>query len=478
MTFKRFPLNIAGPTSQHRDSSLSSQFTQNFYQEVMRGGRSEISIQSFSGQKLFGSGSGADRGSWEMQGIAYRVAGTILYEVDSAGVHTSRGAISGTQRCTFADDGRNLIICSAGNVWQYTQSTNALVLVTDVNIVGSTAVTFLNNKFIYTNVNIAGGVDFVVSNVGDGTTASGLNAAAVEDDPGSLIRAYAFEDLIYMFTEKTTPLYWNNGDSQPPLDPVTGRVIEKIGLGALHSVANTDEYIYWLGDDRTIYSAISGNAQPISTIPISHAIEAYATVSDAVGYTFRMEGQNFYLLTFPAEGKTWCLNESLGADGWFNLSNDTNRGAYNATSFMRAYDKNLVADQTNGNLYQLDVNTYTNNGTSIQRIRTMSSVHAGLVGEPGQRIQMSKFEIIMKRGVGLITGQGEDPQIIVEYSTDGGLSFEHGESVKVGRLGATDIRVEWFSMMSFYDLIVRLTTSDPVYYSIHSAAIDARAAGI
>ena len=90
---------------------------------------------------------------------------------------------------------------------------------------------------------------------------------------------------------------------------------------------------------------------------------------------------------------------------------------------------------------------------------------------------MSRFEIIMKKGTGLITGQGEDPEIIVEFSIDGGESFEHGEFVKIGRQGNTALKVEWFSLISFYDLIVRITTSDPVYYSIQTAAIDARLAG-
>jgi len=311
MTFETFPLNITGPTAQHRDLSLSAQFTQNFYPELMRGGKEEFTTQSFPGQSLFGEVTGMDRGQWEMQKRGYRITDNTLYEVMSDGSHVSRGFIPGDKRCTFGDDGRNMIICSDGVVQQYTQATSSLITVTDGDIVGSTAVSFLNNKFFYTNVDLESGVDFVVSNVGDGTTASGLNAGAVEDDPGKLVRAYAFEDRMYMFTEKTTPIYWNNGDVQPPLVPVEGRVIEKIGLDALHSVAHTDKFIYWLGDDKMVYRAISGNAQSISSIPIAHAMENYAVTDDAVGYTFRIEGQNFYVLSFPTENVTWCLSEAL-----------------------------------------------------------------------------------------------------------------------------------------------------------------------
>jgi len=389
MPFQTIPINITGPSAEHRDNSLSSQYTQNFYPELMPGGKSEFTTQSFPGQSIFGSVGGADRGQWEMQNIGYRVAGTTLYEVSDAGAHTSRGSISGAERCTFADDGRNLIICSEGNVWQYTQAAQVLVAVADVNIVGSTAVTFLNNKFIYTNVDIDAGVDFVVSNVGDGTTASGLNAGKVEDDPGKLIHAYSFEDQIYMFTERTVPLYWNNGASKPPLDPVTGRSIEKVGLQALHSVANTDDFVYWLGDDLSVHQAISGQAKPISTITMAHAIENYTVTSDAVGFTFRIEGQNFYLLTFPTEDKTWCYSEGLGQDGWFNLSSNLDRGEYNSTSHMFVYNKHLLADRITGDLYKLDINAYTNNTETIHRIRTVGSIHGGMIGQPGKRLEMS-----------------------------------------------------------------------------------------
>ena len=136
-----------------------------------------------------------------------------------------------------------------------------------------------------------------------------------------------------------------------------------------------------------------------------------------------------------------------------------------------------MADAINGNLYQLDLDTFENNGETIQRIRVMPSIHGGLVGNPGKRIQMSRFELILETGVGVISGQGEDPRIMVEASYDGGKSFDDGTWMRIGRLGETNVRAEWFSMKSFYDLVIRITTSDPVHYTIMSAAIDWRLAG-
>jgi len=100
-----------------------------------------------------------------------------------------------------------------------------------------------------------------------------------------------------------------------------------------------------------------------------------------------------------------------------------------------------------------------------------------MIGQPGKRLEMSSFELIMKKGVGLISGQGENPRIMIEYSIDGGDSWATGTWAKVGRQGQTNIKVKWDRMLQFDDLIIRLSTSDPVYYSLQSASIDLRLAG-
>jgi len=92
-------------------------------------------------------------------------------------------------------------------------------------------------------------------------------------------------------------------------------------------------------------------------------------------------------------------------------------------------------------------------------------------------IQMSRFELDMERGVGAISGQGEDPQIMIEASYDGGKSFEAGDWLRVGRLGETSVKLRWDNLKVFTSLIIRLTTSDPVDYTIMSGAIDLRLAG-
>lgn len=471
MSFQTFQVNIVGPSYQVRSKPLSSQSTVNMYQEFDESGRSQVSLQSWPGQVLLGSVLGADRGMHKMANVVYRVAGGFLYEVSSTGEHIERGPIAGESRCIFSNDGENLFIVSAGLVYQYNSQTKEATAVTDPDIVGSNAVSFLNNQFIYTKPNL-----FIVSDVGNGASASGLNAAQAESQPDDLTYAYVFGQVVYMIGEESVEPWYNSGAGSPPFERIDTQIIS-VGTAALHSVASNDNFMYWLGDDRQVYQATSGTQNRVSSIAIAHAMESYADVSDAIGMTLTLEGQNFYILTFPSANKTWAISEGLGDNGWFELSAGTQTGKYNITSIETLNGIHYGADETSGALYRLSLDAYDNDGEIMQRIRTSGSIHGGLAGALGKRVQMSRLEVIMEMGVGTISGQGEDPRVMIEASTDGGKSFGAGEWMRIGRLGETNVRAEWFSMMSFYDLIVRLTITDPVPITIQSAAIDARLAG-
>ena len=173
----------------------------------------------------------------------------------------------------------------------------------------------------------------------------------------------------------------------------------------------------------------------------------------------------------------FVLNETLGQQGWFELSSGTDGGNYQGTSFLECYGKTFVADISNGNVYTLDSKTYTNNNETIRRVRTTGSVNSEAFGVKGKFIQMSKAKFIMETGVGLISGQGENPRIMIEYSDDGGYTWKHGSWPKVGRLGERTLQVEFFNLTKFYDRIFRIVTTDPVSYSIFSATIDLRMVG-
>jgi hypothetical protein len=470
MPFQTVPITVAGPSYQDRSRPLSSQTTRNFYQEVVPSGKNQFVLKSFPGQSLFGSApDGTDRGATQMAEVEYRVVGQTLYEVASTGVHTAKGTIGGSDRCIFSNDGVNLFIVAGTTVYQYDGAT--VTIVTDVNIAGSKSVTFINNQFIYTKDTLS-----TVSDVGDGASASGLNSIGAESSPDDLVRDYVFDQVIYRCGLRTIEAWYNPGVGSPPIARLDGREIA-VGLGAIHAITNTKDGMYWLGNDRRIYRTRGGVEEQVSSAAISNATEGYSDVSDSFMDSFVLQGRTFIVISFPSENKTWCLIEELGTDGWFELSADLLGGRYNINSFVTVYGEVLLGHETNGNLYKLDIDDFTLGGETMQRRRVMASISGENINQRGKRLQMSRFELIMEMGTGLITGQGENPLIMIEASYDGGKSWTTGTWMRVGRLGETNIRAEWFNLTSFYDLIIRITTTDPVDYSIYSGAIDLRLAG-
>ena len=472
MTYQTVPINITGPSYLSRSRPLSSQQTKNWYQQFNDSGKDKYVLMPFPGLKLLGNALGIDRGLARMAEIVYQVKDTTLYEIDKLGNHISRGDIPGIGRCIFANDGINLFIVTDLKVYQYSTDSLSITQVTDPEIDGAKSVDFINNQFLYTKDKFT-----TVSDVGNGAEASGLNVIGEETLPDDLVRDFVFEEVIYRCGVRSVVGWFNSGVGSPPIEKLQGRIFN-VGLAAINSIAETDEAFYWLGDDFAIYRASGGNKERISTDAISNEIQKYSRVDDALGYTFTFEGQNFYAISFPTGNRTFVLSESLGADGWFEISSGTSDGVYQGTSFIDAYNKILVADKDNGNIYELDLTTYQNNGEILQRTRVTQSVDATLIGgSKKDRIGMSTLTIEMETGVGVISGQGDNPRIMIEHSDDGGRSWNSGSWARVGRLGEFVLLVEFDNLGTFYSRMFRISTSDPVNYSVYSASISLRFAG-
>lgn len=473
MPYAEIPVNITGPSYQSRSKPLSSQRTVNWYQQVSESGKDNYVLMPFPGLKVFATDSEElDRGIWRMNETLYQVKGSTLYRINSSGAYSGLGTIPGVERCIMADDGINLFIVSNEMVHHYNSDNGTITRITDPDIDGAKSVDFINNQFIYTKDKFT-----TISNVGDGTQASSLNIIGAETKPDKLVRDYVFEQIIWRFGERTIEGWWNSGVGQPPIERLDGQMFD-VGCVSKYSITQTDEFFYWLGDDYAIYRATGGAKQRLSTDAISNELRKFPVISDAIGNTFTIQGQNFYMITFPSGGKTFVNNESLGQNGWFELSSGTNNAVYQGSEVISCYGKNLVSDFTTGKIYELDLNTYLNNGESIRRERVLQAIDGRLIGgQQRNRVGMDRLYINMETGVGLIEGQGENPRIMVEYSDDGGNTWAHGSWPRVGRLGEFVLLVEWDNLGTFYNRIIRVSTTDPVNYSIYSASVGLRLAG-
>jgi hypothetical protein len=120
-------------------------------------------------------------------------------------------------------------------------------------------------------------------------------------------------------------------------------------------------------------------------------------------------------------------------------------------------------------VYRLDPNAYTDNGAIT--IRQLITRH---VLSSFNRIRVSLLYLDMETGVGLQSGQGSNPQIMLEYSKDNGRTWAAQRFVSSGLVGQYLTRVLWRRFGSTRDAVWRITQSDPVKFVITEGAFRVR----
>lgn len=506
---REIPINIVGQSLSSRSRQYSSQACINLYPEVTQGARSDAALMCWPGTKglaysPYGTGSkagyfptGANRGLYVFKNELYEVRDEGLYKITStAGVlgydgavdygnPTQIGIVTGTGRAVFADDGVTMVIVADAKVYTYDSTT--FTEVNDSNLDDPNAVAFLNNQWIYDGLD--GG--FIVSDVGNPASFNPLNYATAEALGDDLIRPYAFNQLLYLFGEKSTETWFNSGVGNPPFDRVEGGIIAK-GIAGVYCICNTDQFLYFLGDDRNVYQLTGSQIRSISPAAIAHEIENYTTVSDCFFFNLKLEGQDFIVITFPSEDITWCYSET--ANFWFQLTSGSTGGRHLANSYAFCYGKHIIGvtetpitystDLTKYSICEFDINTYTDvennyyvtNGTQIKE-RVISPINGDLLNKFGSRVAMNKLHLIMRTGVGIETGQGSNPVVMLSLSIDGGETWTQEYQVSIGSGGKYQTKVEWYHLDSFYDGTIKIRFSDPVFVSVERAVITMDTAG-
>jgi hypothetical protein len=457
-------INLTGGSYKHKSLPVSAQRTINFIPQVVDDPitKNKYILNSFVGQKLFSTVAGKSRGMFFHKGLLYRVVGNNLYSVLNNGTHNLLGSVPGNDKCIFDALDNKVIFIADRKAFVFDGS--SLTQITDSDLDPPDSVAVLNKHAIFD-----GNFDqFVVSNAGDPFTIDGLNYAAAESKADNLIRCYAFDQSVYMFGETTIEQWWNSGVGKPPFDRVEGSIIN-IGLGGILGVCSNLNYIYFFGNDRKVYRMKGSSVEPVTNQVLVQEFSSYTTVSDVRLWSMDIDNINYVVVSFPTANRTWCYIQ--GGD-WFEWSSGTSGGRNRADGYVYAYNKHLVEDYENGNIYELTSDVYTENNNEILRQRDSAPLDGAIFGYPGKKITMNELIINIETGTGLISGQGSDPVIMLSFSDDGGRTFSTERWGTVGKLGLYQYRVRFNSLGSFYNRILRIKTSDPVYYCIRDVIAD------
>ena len=303
-----------------------------------------------------------------------------------------------------------------------------------------------------------------------------LSFASKDGSPDDLVAIIVDRREVYLLGEMSSEAWLDVGSVPFPFQRIQGSSTQQ-GIAAAYSCARVgNSFAYVSKNNRGEATIVQMNGyipQRIST----HAVETTLVgqdVSDAIAWTYQLEGHETYVVTFPSigdNGLTWAYDATTGL--WHKWLYTNNQGQYerhrgNCCAFFN--QQILLGDYENGKLYRLSLSQYTDDGQLIRRLRRCPHITTDL-----QRQYFAELQIQFQPGVGLPTGQGQDPQAMLRWSDDGGFTWSNENWVTIGKQGQYFTRAMWRRLGFARDRIFEVVITDPIKAVIVSANLKAEA---
>lgn len=447
---------------------VSSQRCLNMFAEQQpSSAKTQVAVFGVPGLTQFSTcGVGPIRGMWNMNEQLFVVSGQSLYMVSETGTATLLGTgITGTNVVSMSDNGTQLIIVNGvgGYIWS---STSGFVQITDVDFHPANTVTFFDNYFVF---NWADTNKFFISAILDGLDYDALGFASAEVQPDFTMAVVNQQENLLIFGRRSIETWYNSGDVNFPFARYDGATIER-GLAASLAVVKEDNSVFFLGNDLIFYRLNGVIPVRVSTHAIETAWSRYTTVEDAVCFSITYEGHKWVFVNFPSASATWVYD--IATNLWHERmsynSNATEMGRWRGNVFVYCYGKNFVGDAYTGTVGYLDSSVYTEYGNPIIGELISPVFHADR-----HRVFMSKFELDMETGVGLTSGQGSDPQVMLSWSDDGGRTYSQLQQWhSLGQIGEYTKRLRWMRLGQFRQRVLKVIISDPVPRTVIANSVD------
>ena len=467
---------ILGSTYVARSVNAADARMVNLFAEVLQEGKEAAYLQRCPGLlNLATIGYGPIRGLWSFSSdttTAFVVSGNSLYKIDTNYNATLLGTIAGTGPVSMADNGIQLFIAANGPSYIYNNNTNAFAPITDPDFPGAVTVGYLDGYFVF---NEPDSQKIWITQLFDGTSVDPLDFASAEGSPDGVVGLIVDHREVWVYGTNSVEVWYDTGASDFPLQRIQG-AFNEIGCAAPYSIAKMDNGLFWLGADARgqgmVYRANGYTGQRISTHAVEWHIQQYGNLSDALAYTYQQDGHSFYVLIFPSANTTWVYD--VATQTWHERAGWSN-GAFTrhrSNCQMAFNNKVIVGDYENGNIYAFDMGTYADNGQIQKWLRTWRAL------PPGQnnlkRTAQHAMQIDLESGVGLNLGQGDDPEVMLRWSDDGGHTWSNEHWAKVGKIGEFYRRV-WFRRLGMTlklrDRVYELSMTDPVKTAVMGAEL-------
>lgn len=424
---------IKGVTVQ--DGAFAASYPVNLEPRALESGVSAGQLVSTRGAVTKATGPGADRGGIEWNGTLYRVMGSKLCSVTSAGAITELGDVGTDGRlCRFTYSFDRLAVRSAGKLWYWNGT--ALVQVTDPDLGTVLDVDWMDGYFFTTD-----GEFIVATELLDPTSINPLKYGSAEEDPDPVkgVRKYA-EELLAIGRHTITP-FDNTAGLNFPLSPVQGATIPygAVAADAFTLCAGTFAFV---GSGRNeplgLFIGANGTAARVSDKAVEDLLNAEPDPSRIVleCRSFGQETQLYIHLAAVSIGIS-LRTSAVAEEAAYFLAHSGQFDPYRVRSAVWCYGEHWVGDTDSSALGVLSDTTEKHFGDEAHW-----RCDAALMFKDGQGFGADEIEVFgqfpLAEGV-----------VFLSITRDGAV---WSPEVAVRLTGRRDQRVIWHPGVHFYTL--------------------------
>jgi len=295
-----------------------------------------------------GTGPGLDRGGINWNGVCYRVMGSNLVTVGSAGVVTVLGDVGNDGNQVTLDYSFTLLgIASNGNLFFYDPSAGTLVQNVDPDLGVVLDVVWVDGYWMTTD-----GEFLVVTELTNPLEVNPLKYGSSEVDPDPVVALLKVRNEVYALNRNTIEVFDNVGGDFFPFQRIDGAQVEKGAIGTQACCIFTEQVAFLgsgVNEAPGVYLGANATTQKISTQEIDEILLGFTEAQLAL---CKMEARNdrthqHLYLHLPDRTLVYDAAASQAAQQqvWFTLTTSlSNFSRYRAQNWVWCFDKWLVAD--------------------------------------------------------------------------------------------------------------------------------------
>lgn len=466
---------FVGPAYRARSMNINAQRCVNFYLEAGGpDGRARAALIGTPGlvRKLVLPNAPCEvRAAEVFKGELWVVGGNKLYSISKTWVATERGTLdtSAGNVSIQANNSQLMMVDGvSGYIWDKPDATFSRI--TDPEFpAGARSVSYIDSYFVAETPDTE---QFSISALGNGRDWDGTDFTSAEGAPDNIVAHLTDHRQLWVLGESTIQIYENTGNASFPLE-ASGTAFIEVGCVAPASAKRFDNSVVWLGQDENgqgiVWRAANYNPARMSDHGLEFAMQSYARIDDARAFTYQQDGHTFYVLTFPSADATWVYDAATGTwaeRAWLDSSTGMLH-RHRANCHAAFNGQNIVGDWENGILYALDLNTFTDDGAAIMSLRA-----APTLADEQAFLFYGSLQVDVEAGVGLPTGQGEDPKMMLRHSDDGGHTWSNRREAPMGRIGKYGARAKWNRLGRGRNRVFEISITDPVKRVVLGAYAD------